>query len=175
MIYKKLAEIIASVLPCREGEFVPEKENAKAVRLVRPKGWETMENGIQGHLVFPSGYKIPTLERPWKNNEPNVSCIDCGMHDLIFRDSSLTKRLTKGNHEKTWEILDVEGRTDILVHIGNFVHNSLGCVLVGTSHGTDSEGMPTVWKSADAFEIFLEKMLTEEIEIIIIESEGEGE
>lgn len=170
---QKLADILRGATPDVSDDFVPDEiPYDKTVRLIREKGWETQTDGVKGRLVFPSGYEIMTLERPWVDNKPEISCIPADMYEVKYRDSDLTKRLTSGKHTKTFQIVDVEGRTNIMIHIGNFIKNSLGCVLVGMSHGRAS-GEDTVWSSAKAFEIFIEKMLTEEIELIIIETEGE--
>lgn len=168
----KLADILSRSIIVDDP--VGEEDLPNIVKLVRPDNWKDCPKGIQGHLIFPSGYKIPVLERPWKNNEREISCIDLGLYPVEYRISPLTKSLTKGKHEKTFEIMDVDGRDDIMIHIGNFVKNSLGCVLTGMSHGTTADGEPTVWSSAKSFDIFIEKMLTEEIDCIIICTESDS-
>jgi hypothetical protein len=64
---------------------------------------------------------ITTLERPWLNNKPNVSCIPEGTYE-VHRDRH-------GRH--TWfKILDVKDRTFIEIHEGYKVSHSAGCTLL---------------------------------------------
>lgn len=64
-----------------------------------------------------------TMELPWANNEPNKSCIPKGEY--------LIRRVVKIKHGECFEILDVPGRSDILIHKGNFPTDSRGCVILG--------------------------------------------
>lgn len=75
------------------------------------------------------------LELPWRNNEPNYSCIPDGEYLCKFRKS---KRF--GEH---YILQDVEGRTWILTHSGNLAGDtkrgwkthSHGCLLLGMRFG----------------------------------------
>jgi hypothetical protein len=68
---------------------------------------------------------LSTLERPWLDNMPNISCIPEGVY-LVKRDKT-------GRHQ-WYAVQDVEGRTNIEFHPGNSVGHSEGCILVGESH-----------------------------------------
>lgn len=79
-------------------------------------------------------YKCKTLELPWLNNKPNISCIPEGIYTVKVRYSEKYKRHL--------EIKNVKNRKYILIHWGNYVgsHNPKtgksdieGCVLVGKS------------------------------------------
>jgi hypothetical protein len=50
----------------------------------------------------------------------------------------------------TPELLDVPGRSDIRIHIGNFPQDTLGCLLVGEMKGQDK-----IFNSKPAFEKLL--------------------
>jgi hypothetical protein len=64
---------------------------------------------------------IDTLERPWLNNQVNISCIPEGTYE-VHRDRH-------GRH--TWfKVLDVEKRTFIEIHEGYKVSHSNGCILL---------------------------------------------
>ena len=67
------------------------------------------------------------LERPWKNNKPNVSCIPAGEY--------VCKRVDSPSYGDTFEVTDVEGRTVILFHWGNWPSKSKGCLLTGAKFG----------------------------------------
>lgn len=81
--------------------------------------------GTFGILAIDDFPLCVTLERPWLNNEPDTSCIPDGHYSCIPHDSP--------SHPSCWEITGVAGRSAILIHVGNFIGDSEGCVLVGTS------------------------------------------
>jgi hypothetical protein len=60
----------------------------------------------------------------------------------------------KGRHD-TYEITGVPGRTRILFHKGNTMHDVNGCVLLGLEFGMLGRDM-AVLHSGDAFEAFME-------------------
>lgn len=64
-----------------------------------------------------------TLERPWLDNRPKVSCIPRGEYTV--------NRVVSPRHGETWEVQNVPNRTAILIHKGNFVEDSEGCIIVG--------------------------------------------
>lgn len=72
-------------------------------------------------------FSCKTIELPYRNNLTDISCITEGIYDVIKYDSP-----TKG---KCFRLLSVTGRTDILVHKGNYVAggkiDSKGCILPG--------------------------------------------
>lgn len=65
-----------------------------------------------------------SLELPWANNLPGVSCIPNG-----------TYYATKTNSPKfgpgTFELMAVHGRGYIRIHPGNFTRDIEGCILLG--------------------------------------------
>lgn len=65
-----------------------------------------------------------TAERPWRNNQKEVSCIPNGNYTC--------KAYTSKRFGETFEVTDVENRTYILFHVGNFPEkDSHGCILLG--------------------------------------------
>lgn len=65
-----------------------------------------------------------TLEREWKNNERNLSCIPVG--EYVCRRVKLPPRFPN-----TFQVMDVPDRDGILIHRGNLMEHSRGCILVG--------------------------------------------
>lgn len=87
-----------------------------------------------------------TLERPYLDNKPNVSCIPAGIY--------VCQRIQSPKFKETFEIMNVPGRTHILFHAGNKVEESLGCVLTGSEIG-ELDGEKAVLSSSKAFFRFM--------------------
>jgi hypothetical protein len=66
---------------------------------------------------------VLTLERPWQENEPNLSCIPPG-HYVCQRIRSLKFGVT-------FEVQHVPDRAHVLFHSGNTLEDTRGCILVG--------------------------------------------
>jgi hypothetical protein len=77
-----------------------------------------------------------TIELPYADNQPNVSCVPAGDYDLIPYTSPV--------HGRTWRLdnpaLNVYGhgfvpeggRFDVEIHSANFADQLLGCIAIGT-------------------------------------------
>lgn len=93
------------------------------------------------------GNTFYTLERPWLENVSDISCIPVGAYRCTFK-----------NHEKLGDIYvveDVPGRSAIYLHIGNYVTDSHGCVLVGLGRDIEKK---TVISSRLAMKSLVELM-----------------
>lgn len=132
---------------------------------------EYHEFGTHGDMYFPDETMIHTLENPWKNNERKVSCIPEGIYPLVKRFSPIVERISKGKYKEGYEVTQVDGRDWIMLHAGNYVRNTDGCPLTGMSKDfTGNE--PVVWKSGEAFDIFMNKMVELGIENIWFKEKG---
>ncbi len=86
-------------------------------------------------LWITNGFEAKTIELPWKNNQPNISCIPTGTYKCRYRWS----RKYKGHYH----ITGVPDRTWILTHNGvwagdtekGFRTHSAGCIIMGKYHG----------------------------------------
>lgn len=97
-----------------------------------------------GRLFF-GDFKCFTLELPWLNNQPNISCIPAGTYKA--------KKHISPSLGQVIHILDVEGRTWIYIHKGNFTRQIKGCVLVGDGiKYVDKDDIPDVTNSEKAFD-----------------------
>lgn len=76
--------------------------------------------GDDGKLLFSS----VSLERGWRNNEPNVSCIPPGEYPVKLEHSNRFKK-------KLWEIKDVPNRSECKFHAANYWFQLNGCVALG--------------------------------------------
>ena len=82
-----------------------------------------------GRLVI-RGKIFDTIEPPWKDNQRNISCIPQGRYYCKFM-----ARSASGKYKNCYHITGVDGRTGILIHNGNTVKHTLGCVILGTKRG----------------------------------------
>jgi len=70
-------------------------------------------------------YECKTLELPWKDNLQRVSCIPANTYTV--------KKHNSPKFGLCFWIQNVPGRSEILIHRGNFYFDILGCVLLGDS------------------------------------------
>lgn len=91
-----------------------------------------------GVLVLDNGWTCQTLERPWLGNRRNESCIPTSDMNEPFAIGEYTviphKSPSRGD---CFAVLDVPNRTDILIHAGNTVDDTQGCILVGFRRKAD--------------------------------------
>lgn len=87
-----------------------------------------------GRLHLPRGLTIFTLERPWRRNEPFVSCIPEGRYSLERDD---------GGRHQWFRIPDEEvaPRSAIEVHPANHAHELNGCIAPGMELATQWWGV----------------------------------
>lgn len=90
-----------------------------------------MPFGTYGKLMFPTGEEFYTVERPWMDNQANVSCIPEGEYILGLRFSMVVKKTTGGEFKEGWEVLNVPDRTYIMLHPGNWPTDTQGCIAIG--------------------------------------------
>lgn len=81
----------------------------------------------EGYLMIFKGirkvFECPVLELPDRGNQRNVSRIPAGSYRVIqHRSPSFGPSL--------W-IQDVPGRSEVLIHYGNYYTNTRGCILPG--------------------------------------------
>ena len=71
------------------------------------------------------------IERPWKDNAPDVSSIPSGHYESRVRSDATKSWMTTRN--RTWriELLDVPHRSNIQFHFGQDEKWSEGCFIVG--------------------------------------------
>ena len=79
--------------------------------------------GTFGMLLAGDKALCVTCEEPWKDNAPNVSCIPAGTYNCSWHDTQ--------KFPNVWEITGVTGRSGILIHAGNTIKDTRGCILVG--------------------------------------------
>lgn len=103
-----------------------------------------------------------TLEKAWVDaNHDGLS--DKGV-SRIPAGRFLGKRVFSPHHQRElFELVNVPGRANIQFHSGNTEKDSLGCVILGLTHGT-LEGKPAVLSGKLGEAAFM-KELTDESEV----------
>ena len=110
--------------------------------------------------VLHNAQKYPlcvTLEDPEKSNQRNISCIPAGVYQVVSHS---------GEHFKNvWRLLDVKDRDGILIHAGNTIDDTQGCILVGCEFGSFQQS-PAILESKRAMAL-LKRLLPEKFTLII--------
>lgn len=108
-------------------------------------------------------FKCFTLELPWLDNKQNISCVPAGTYKYEKRKSPSLGQVI--------HILDVENRTWIYIHAGNFTSQIQGCVLVGQAiKDINRDGTPDVTASAPTFNSLMDR--TSDTGTVTIERSG---
>lgn len=104
-----------------------------------PKQTESDWYVIENNRVL---YECVGLELPWRENKTYISCIPDGTYKAIKHNSP-----TFGN---SFWLQDVPNRSEILIHFGNYNHNTLGCLLPGQKRtDINKDGLMDVTNSKD--------------------------
>jgi hypothetical protein len=110
----------------------------------------TLGKAVYGEHVF------WTIEKPWKDNQPFISCIPEGYYRLGRRNSPRF-----GPND--WEVLEVPNRTHILLHVANTADDVVGCIGLGSSVWADLGGVGSSRKAMNQFELASQEYEHEEL------------
>lgn len=106
--------------------------------------------------MFIDGVEIAkTLELPWvdengdKISDKEKSCINSGVYNC--------KRINSPHFGEVFEICNVPNRTHVLIHKGNFLKDTKGCIVVGLIRG-EKDNSPCVYQSTEAFNRFMKHL-----------------
>ncbi len=85
-----------------------------------------------------TNFGADTLERPWLNNQRDISCIPKGTYRCEWTFSL-------GHLGWTYEVLNVPNRSGIRIHKGNYFSDTEGCILLGgTFTDLNKDGEPDI-------------------------------
>ena len=120
----------------------------------------TRHGSIPGQGTFgtllTNGFSCATLEREWKNNDPDVSCIPLGAYECSIYNSP--------KHGKVYLLKNVPNRSMIEIHVANVQQELLGCIALGTDYAamatpaTQGKVMFGIKGSQEAFNQFMTLM-----------------
>ena len=119
------------------------------------------ENSTIGELFINGERFCDTLEKPWLNNQRNISCIPAGQYKVRLR----LPRESATRDYLHLLVQDVPNRDYILFHIGNTAKDTSGCILVGQGSEQD-----VVYNSQLAMDLVVKEILNlggENINLII--------
>lgn len=86
-----------------------------------------------------------SCEDPWNDNKKGISCIPEGIYKV--------RRYSGTKYKNVFEITNVPNRSAILIHWGNTMKDTEGCILLGKFFGS-IDGIPAVIESKLAFDKF---------------------
>lgn len=133
----------------------------KNIRLTRVAA--DSKEGTFGTWVVDGQPMAVTCEPYWRENATNISAIPSGSYRI--------KRHVSPTYGECFMVLDVPGRSSILIHPGNWDHNTEGCILLGEKFETDSEGRWMVQQSGDAVREFMQEMSgVNEARLVIVDA-----
>lgn len=117
--------------------------------------------GTFGKLTMPE-FSCYTVERPWLDNKPFVSCIPEGEYDIFL------SRYNRGGYP-AYEVMDVPNRTLIKIHVANTMDDVLGCIGPGLALGYIDQKW-AVTSSKAALKTFMAEMDGDKVGKLIIKS-----
>lgn len=117
----------------------------KEAIIVRFPSTEKQTLGRLFHSTGTELFECKTLERPWLDNAPNVSCIPKGKYVCRYTLSPKFSLLAEKKYLKengtpsptriqiyTYEIMDVPGRSGVRMHALTYYYQSEGCIGLGS-------------------------------------------
>jgi len=113
-------------------------------------------------VMYVESVSFYTLENPWRDNRRNISCIPKGVYQAEY-----LKESASGKYKDIYWIKDVPGRGGILIHNGNVVDHTNGCILIGKRKGYLID-QPAVLNSKTALFEFVEILERQPFSLIII-------
>ena len=85
-----------------------------------------LEDCTLGHMILPNGAHLYSIERPWFDNEPFVSCIPDGVYPLEWDATGRILNVPR--------LRNTEPRTQINIHAANYASQLHGCIAPGLGY-----------------------------------------
>jgi hypothetical protein len=105
-----------------------------------------------------------SLERGWKNNQNNISCIPEGTYKVVLEYSDRFKT-------DLWEIKGVPNRAECKFHSANYWYQLNGCIALGRKRiDINSDGYADVTSSRDVMNEFHEILKGEKEAVLIVKN-----
>ena len=81
------------------------------------------DKGVQGVFIYNRSVVCHSLELPWRDNAREISCIPAGLYPI---SKEIHPRFAS-----VFRLSSVPERAGILIHPGNSVYDTKGCILPG--------------------------------------------
>jgi DNA/RNA endonuclease YhcR with UshA esterase domain len=107
------------------------------------------DHGTFGVMLMNGVAKFCTLEPYSRFNEKSISCIPTGQY--------ICKRYSSVKYPNTFEVKNVQGRSNILFHKGNEDTHTEGCILIGQYFSKLKENR-IIANSGQSFNEFLQEL-----------------
>ena len=118
-------------------------------------GYQTL-----GELTM-RGFSAKTIELPWRDNKPNISCIPKGTYTVKW---TFSPRFMK----YTYEIQGVPKRSGIRIHSANYARQLNGCIALGNQFSDiDKDGKLDVINSRATIRAFEELLNKQDFTLIV--------
>lgn len=93
-------------------------------------------------------FKSEAIERGWRNNQNDISCIPPGVYPVKLEYSPRFRK-------DLWEIYDVPNRSECKFHAANYARQLNGCIALGNKRvDLDGDGYKDVTSSRDTMKRF---------------------
>lgn len=117
------------------------------------KRWYNGDCTIGRLSLSDSNFQCFTLELPDLDNQEDISCIPTGTYEYYFRNSP--------HNGDVLELRNVEDRSYIQIHSGNYANQILGCILVGDGiKWLNRDSIPDVTNSKNTLKKLLQNVGT---------------
>lgn len=127
-----------------------------------------LKDGTIGQMLNRRGEPLcATVEREWADNQVNKSCIPPG----IYRMKPDMRHPNSEKRKLVWELQDVEGRSQIQIHIANKPSELLGCIAPATSLSMFGKGIFGS-SSGDAFKRLMDYMGNKQEGLIVVRDQS---
>lgn len=110
---------------------------------------EESKQGTFGVLKINKEVFCVTLEPSDQENAQNISSIPAQQYDVA--------RIMSPKYGETFQILDVPGRDHVLIHAGNVVEHTKGCIILGQHWGKLRDAR-AILNSGDTFKAFMDQL-----------------
>lgn len=100
-------------------------------------------------------FSCMSLELPWLDNKPQVSCVPEGEYQIKYEYSNKFKRFL-------WELKGVPNRSEIKIHPANNVYELEGCIALGRNLALKS-ALVSSRLSVDQFNRLMENVKSSKI------------
>jgi len=141
----------------------------KTVKIVRD--WQDENQTLGKCTVYDENNKpifsALSLERGWRNNMNNISCVPLGRYPLILEFSNRFQT-------DLWELKNVPNRSETKLHSANFFFQLSGCIALGRSlDDINKDGYNDITASRSTMRAFHNAMGNDtRAEILITDTKG---